>query len=418
MTQTLPLPEIRETRILVGTAVRKPLAVLQHYLQSLDWQELPPRHRLLYCFVADYPDPNDEALAYLKDWTAQRGGEVINGGPTALGDFRDTGTISHEWSVAAMQRVGRLKNRILSRASELRADYVFLADADLILDRTTIASLLSVGQPIACGVYWTHWQRPNHGQNVTVHAGPQVWLRHPYELSGMGLEEWEFRDRLIRRQLTKVTGQGACTLLTPQVWESGIDFTPLPDLPATGLWSGEDRHFCVHAERCHIPMWADPWPDIFHQYHLPEDLVEGAEMVKRLGAEHPRRARVGDLVSLTLTAMEGVPQPDGRQVQIPPQRVRGRLGALPLWPEVEEAVYGMDRGDTRIVPCHVPISYVIPQFRGQRRLIKVQVIDVKPYRVAPVIERELYVAPNGGGWLDATTLTPELHDLVAETANG
>lgn len=419
MSVLLPLPEQKQFRVLCGTAVRKPLPVLQAYLRSLDRQELPPGTVLTFCFVEDFPDKRDPALAFLKEWVAQHPGSVLlSGGPTATDDFTDQHGVTHQWAPSAMKRVGRLKNRLLQKAADERYDAVFLADADLILDTTTLASLIAADVPIACGVYWTHWQR-SPSPEVTVHAGPQVWLQHPYQLSGRGMDEAEFRRLLIDRQLVQVWGQGACTLIRTDVIRAGVSFSPFPGVAEVGLMAGEDRHFCLHAESRHIPMWADGWVDVFHQYHLPEDIAEGETWEQRLAAPHPERATTGDLFSATLTALEGVPQPDGRWTTVPPQKVRGRLGAVPMLPELEEALHEMRRGESRIVPVHFPVSHPIPQFRGTRRLVRVTLHDVKPYCVAPVIQKELYVGPRSGAYADGVTLTPAQHDgIIAEATNG
>jgi hypothetical protein len=245
-----------------------------------------------------------------------------------------------------------------------------------------------------------------------VHAGPQVWLQHPYQLYGRGLDEAEFRGKLIQRKLIQVWGQGACTLLDKRVLDNGLDFSPQPEVPQQGLMAGEDRQFCIGAERRHIPMYADAWPDIFHIYHLPDDTQRIPEMLSRLGAEHPERARTGDWVSLLLQPLEGIPNPSGPPALIGPQDVRGRIGALDLLPELEEAIYETPRGQTKIVPVHVPIHHPIPQLRGSKRLIRLTVVDVKPYQFAPVIEGELYTGELSRGFHDAVTLNPMQHDSI------
>ena len=60
--QLAPLPEFRDTKIVVGTSVRKPLVVLEAFLKSLAWQELPPRTQLIPIFVPDWPqkDPAED----------------------------------------------------------------------------------------------------------------------------------------------------------------------------------------------------------------------------------------------------------------------------------------------------------------------------------------------------------------------
>ena len=117
-------------------------------------------------------------------------------------------------------------------------------------------------------------------------------------------------------------------------------------------------------------------------------------------------------MSLILTPMEGIPQPNGGVSLVGPQQVRGRLGALALVPELEEAICEMTRGSTRIVPVHFPVSYPLPQFRGTKRLIKVELVDCKPMGYPPVVERELYVGQYAKGRLDGTTLTPDQHGSI------
>lgn len=407
--QLLPLPDHKETRVLVGTATRKSLPILEAYLRSYERQDLPRHVKLDYCFVADWPDPrgaDKEPYQYLKDWVGQRGGVVLDGGPTSASDFTDQHAQTHQWQVSAMNRVGKLKNRIFEKALRERYDHVFLADADLLLDPTTLQTLLADDVPVVAGVYWTHWQR-SPSPEVTVHAGPQVWLRHPYELSGRGMDEAEFRRRLISRELVQVWGQGALTLIRTEVLRAGVSFSPFPGNQGSGLWQGEDRHFSLHCEARHIPMHADGWVDAWHCYHLPDDIAAIPYWEARLAAPHPMRATLGDLVNVVITPLEGVPQPDGRWSTVPPQRVRGRLGALALMPEIEEGLYELERGQSAIVPVHFPVSHEIPQFRGTKRLYRVTLVDCKPFRFAPVIERELWAGKHSGAWADTTQFTPE-----------
>lgn len=417
MTELHPTPDHRNTTIVVGTSVRKHLDVLKVFLDSLAWQDLPPRTQLLPIFVPDWPQ-KDAAEEYLRTWVQERGGECLRGVPTTAGDFADTPEFdSHQWGLTAMRRVGANKNKIIHRARELKADALWLVDADLILDRTTLASLMAVEKPITTAVYWTHWTKRGF-ETRQIHAAPQVWLRHPYELSGRGMDEAEFRQKLINREVTRVWGFGACTLISRAVLEAGITFDPVPDIPQQGLMAGEDRQFCIRAERAHIEAFADPWPDIFHLYHADQHLPLIPEMVRRLGMAHPRKAVLGDLVSLKLEALEPVPHSNGGYQGIQRQHVRGRLGQIAVMPEIEEAVYGLARGETRVVPVHFPIHHVLPYFRGRRRLIRITLIDVKPLSWPPVLDAELFVGPNSGRWADTTTLSAEQLTAMEAVARG
>ena len=409
--QLAVLPEAYEPLIVVGTSCRKPLAVLQPYLESLAWQELPKRCKVHYVFVADFTKAQADAEAYLRTWVTERGGEVLRAVPAPVEDFSDApGLVTHQWSTNAMRRVGANKNKILQRAKELKADAVWLADADLLMDRTVLYSLWSVEKPIACAVYWTHWTKQGK-ETVPSHAAPQVWVRHPYLLDGRGMEEWEFRSKLVNRELTRVWGQGACTLIRMPVIHAGVSFEQIPERTMDqGLMAGEDRQFCIRAERTHIEMWADAWPDCFHIYHLPDDLQRIPVMQERCGTPHPPRAQFGHLVSLRLDALEPFPQPNGQWYRPPPQFLRGRLGAIPLLPELEAAVLALDRGTEHIVPVHVPLHYPLAYMRGKRRLIRVTLIDCKPFAYAPVLEAELI--PRASQTMDRTTLTPQQQAVV------
>src|SRR5207248_1094948 len=165
--QLAVLPDAYEPLVVVGTSVRKSAAVLAPYLASLAWQERPPRVKFHYAFVDDGCDRKARTL--LDEFVQTHGGEILRGVPAALQDFTDTHPISHQWSASAMRRVGANKNRILRRALELRADAIWLVDADLICDPTTLASLWAIEKPISCAVYWTHWNKSGY-ETRALHA--------------------------------------------------------------------------------------------------------------------------------------------------------------------------------------------------------------------------------------------------------
>ncbi len=410
MAEVRVLPDYREEIVVIGTSVRKPLPILQAYLASLDAQELPPRTRLVPAFVPDFAPDQQDAASYLMKWVNERGGTLIHGFPAQGKDFADAaGLQSHEWQPSAMARVGANKNRIIQYALAAKADYLWFVDADLILDSTTLASLLACEKPIVTGVYWTRWQRSTV-ETGRMDAMPQVWQGHPYQMEGNGLDAAEFRTKLVNRELVRVKGFGANTLIQRKVLEAGMTFDYLPDVPTTGMMAGEDRHFCIRCERAHIDAYADNWPDTFHIYHAPEDVQRIPAMQARLSATHPETARIGDLVSLKLRALEPVPVGPNRQAHSQPQWIRGRLGTIEMLPELEAAILGMKRGGTSIVKVHVPVHYPLPYLRGRIRLIEVTLIDVKPNSHPPVLDEDLYDT------VDLGTLTnPQRLSLVDET---
>ena len=402
----LPLPDQRKTRIIVGSTCRKPLEILKAHLASLDYQDLPPNVVMVPCFVPDFAPDQQDAADYLLRWVNERGGTLLQGVPTATADFSDAaGLPSHQWGQSAMARVGSNKNRIIQFAIETQADYLLFCDSDLILDRTTVASLLASDKHIVTGVYWTKWTNQTT-ETGRVDSGPQVWLNHPYQMDGRGMDAAEFRQKLLNRELTRVYGFGALTLLSRKVLEAGLNFDYLPDVPMTGLLAGEDRHFCIRAERMHIDAWADNWPDVFHIYHAATDIPQIPAMLARLGAVHPQQPALGDLVSVRLRALEPIPVAPGRVQHIGPQWLRGRIGQMAILPEIEEAIYGLSRGQTATVSVHFPVHYPVPVLRGRTRLMEVMLVDCKVFSFPPVVEKEMFVGPKSGAWTDRTTLTP------------
>lgn len=403
------LPSAKPLKILVGSVVRKRAEVLRAFLESLLWQEKPQGRplELSYAFVSDYPQ-EDVGEQLLKEFVKRAGGTVLvpKTRPPA-DDFSDASDVTHQWTKSAMARVGEHKNRLLQLTLEGGYDALWLLDSDLILDRTVLASLLACQRAVVSAVYWTRWHN-----DPKIHAGPQVWLRPPYVLDlGPHYPEHEFRKQLAEdRDLVRVAGLGACTLIQRSVIEKGVGFSRPPAFPTGGLWDGEDRYFCEWARRLHVDLWADAWPDIFHVYH-PSDAARIAEESGRLGAEHPKFPNIGHLVSLRLTNLED---------RVGPEFVRCRLGSGKLLPELEAAVLQMQRGDTKIVRLHFPSSYpTVPtnhgpfSLAGQNRLVECALLDCKPFALAPVIEEEFYASNEGSVVKDATQLTPEQHTVFA-----
>jgi hypothetical protein len=394
------LPYAKPIKILVGGPVRKNAAVLSAHLASLESQELPARVELDYLFVDDYPAP-DPAQQVLADFVAKHGGQVVKSGQAVTGDFTDQHPVTHQWTASAMTRVGNIKNGILAECVKGQYDYLWLIDSDLVLDRTTLASLLSCQRAVVSAVYWTRWN-----SDPLIHAGPQVWLKPVYQLGLPHYPESEFRRNLgVERRLERVGGLGACTLIRRDVIEKGVNFSKPEGFPSGGLWDGEDRHFCEWARRLHVDLSADAWPDIFHVYH-PQDVERVSDMAARFGAEHPLFANHGHLVSLRLTNIE-----DG----VGPYAVRCRLGDGTLLPEIEQHVQAMQRGEDKLVRVHFPATtkqFPGMDLRGQTRLIRIELIDCKPYALPPVLEDEYYVVAGIGTVQDKTALTQEQHDLI------
>jgi hypothetical protein len=368
-----PLPGVKPVRLLAGSCVRKSPVMVAAFLDTLTHQLLPPNVVLDVCLIDDNDDPASSDL--LRRWQADDAEHrLIEMAPDAAArsEYSDQKPQTHQWSAASMSRVGHLKNGLIQFACDNGYDGLWLLDADLLMGPRTLWSLYHTEAPVVCGVFWTQWQNEPSCPPL-----PQVWLRHPYQLDGRGWNSGDFLHALAARHRVEVWGQGACTLYRTEVFHKGVNYTTVPDLPTEGMWTGEDRHLCTRAERLHVPMIADAWPNIWHCYH-PQQIADIPVWAERLAQEEPGHARLGDAVSLHLQAVEPVPQEGGGTVHIERQHVRGILGRLSLIEDVETAILTLARGESRMLSVLYPPWAKAAILRGQRRLIQVTLVDWMP----------------------------------------
>lgn len=410
-----PIPPLKHVKVLVASVVRKPPEVLRAWLESLSWQKFrDPQPEVAYAFLANFAptDPfKDEGLALLKE-----SGALVVEEAAPVGDYGD-GERTRMWSQSSFERLGNLKNNLLQLCLTNQFDAIWLVDADVLCDPYTLQSLLDSEAPITSAVYWTNWQRKLYDSAEFVHAGPQVWLRHPYVLDDARFSEPEFRAVLINRRRVQVGGLGACTLIHRGAIEKGVSFAKVPEIAQIGgMWDGEDRHFCLRAQRLHVPLMADPWSDVAHAYH-PVEYGNIPEWMRALRDwPHFPRPQFGHLVSLKLDPLEPVQDAFGRFHHLGSRWVRGKFGVLPVMPEIEEAVGGLNAGEAAIVKVHYPVHYELPTLRNATRIFRVTLLDCKAFRYAPIIDAELFQAGASQRYLDATTLTQrQAEDMTAVT---
>lgn len=412
-----PIPPARVTRILVAVPVRKPRAIVTQLLKTLAWQRLHVKATIDYLFAPNFPSIGTEEVGTLNELGAFPNTVVWPN--LADGDGYADGQETRHWSVTGFSRLAAIKNRMLQYAMDGKYDFVWLLDADVMCDPGTLQSMLdtvdheawvqnnSIGLPITAGVYWTRWQRPVPGGRQPVHAGPQVWLVHPYGLHGRGWTEQEFRAALVERRRVRVWGLGACTLVPVHAIRKGVSFAQHAGLPAGPMSEGEDRHFCAHATDKHVPLFADAWPDIYHAYH-PSEYSQLADKVAALEYVPVDRPTVGTLVSAKLELLEPVREPNSdRWFRPSPRYLRGVLGTLPTLPQVEEALSMLACGTSTLEKLQFPAHWPHGSLRLQSRIARITLLDAKPFRVPPVIDEELFVGGGSLRTIDTTTLTAD-----------
>jgi hypothetical protein len=342
-------------RILCASVSNAPIEILRPHLDSILAQDLPKRVTLALAYISDGLGPETEKMLH------EAGARVAAASPKPANALYGVSEETHSWNTPTFDWLGAEKERLLELAKEERFDAILYVDSDLVLGPETVASLVHASKDIVSANFWTSW-------SPGTPPLPQVWLRHPYELSGKGVTQEEFLRSLDHRQLVPVGGLGALTLIRERVFDK-VSWAKVLGLPTDGMWQGEDRSFCINATRNHVELWADAWPDVFHVYrpsHLT--LVEG--WAARL-PERPETPKLGDLVSFALEAIEE------RELHGRREHIRGRLGAIRVLPEIEDALGSMKRGESRVVKVAFPVWWKVESYRAASRNVLVRLLDVK-----------------------------------------
>ena len=360
-------------KVLVGCCLRQQAHVVDYYCRSLRALQVPRDAELRFGFIDDGTD-GKEHIAALEPAL------VLPAEPRPPDAVYAITEQTHIWQHATFEHLARQKQRLLQYAIDAGYSHVFLVDSDILLESTTLVSLWETKCDITNAVFWTRWQ-------PDAPPMPQCWLSHPYGMKGLGMEEHEFLGSLTRRQAVRCIGGGACTLMATDALKRGIRYHPrLPGLPPDGMWQGEDRTFALLAARNHERQLADGWPDVFHAYRMEQRTPEALEEAWTvLSAPRQTRAKYGDMVSLTLDPLEDPPLATSLAAKSEMRCIRGRLGGLPLAPELESAILDMAPGDIRLINMRFPMWHPIEVYRGHEKVIKLMLVDVKPYSYAPVL---------------------------------
>ena len=436
-----PIPPERKVRILVGSVVRKPPEVLDAWLKTLEWQQLRTPTQIDYVFLHNFSATDsfrEGSLALLDAFSANGTTHFAQVQAPAAEDYGQNAT-TRQWTPEAWHRVGAAKDTIIQRALDENYDYLWLVDADVLCDPFTLQSLLDSADvehhridpsayrgPIVSGVYWTQWSKQSEEDAEHQHCGPQVWLRHPYEVSGRGWTAQSFREALVQRQRIRVWGLGACTLIPAHALRKGASFSRMGDLPPGPMSDGEDRHFCHRADNLHLELVADAWPDIYHAYHPSEydripEMLERLERVQYALPGGPNSdvnvfhlgtgyAKPGDLVSLRISNLE-------LNVALETQYIRGRLGVLNLLPELEEALHELPIGESKLVKAHYPVHAKNPQLRNQSFVMRVTLFDAKPFGLAPTIDEEVLLGGKSKKVIDCMAYDQKQVDEMVDGAS-
>ncbi len=148
-------------------------------------------------------------------------------GPLNLGD--------HCWNESLYSRMRIMRTEALKAAEVGGYHFVFSLDSDVLLrESDTLMHMLGADFPIMAGVFRAVWGNPD------APALPNVWEHGQNDMTDDFLQNAHRNPDHFR-----VGGLGACTLIRHDVWEKGVTYAPVYNLPRN--YRGEDRDFCVRA---------------------------------------------------------------------------------------------------------------------------------------------------------------------------
>lgn len=266
----------QQTRILIGSPIRQKPAILREFLESLNTLD-QTNLTFDYCFVDDNTDNASQAL--LQAFAKAKGDHcfILSAGESQEG--YDCNEITHIWKDETVWKVAAFKDWIIQRACAGNYDYLFLIDSDLVLHPATVKQLLAAQKEIVSNIFWTSWYPDSPLQ-------PQVWLSDQYTFysqepgENLTEEEKQCRAALFVATLKmpgtyEVGGLGACTLISKQALDQGVNFKRLHNV---SFW-GEDRHFCIRAVALGLKLYVDTHYPAYHIYR--ESYLSGVEAFKK-----------------------------------------------------------------------------------------------------------------------------------------
>lgn len=237
-------------KVLIHTPVHNRAWVLPDFLEALAAQKLPSSVKIEYRF--DVNDSQDSSTSILENFkhASDKIVEVVRHpwSPLNLPD--------HQWSPERYSRMILMRNNALAEAESYGARFLFSIDSDVILENpNTLAHLMEADVPVIAGVFMAKW-----GNRDAV-ALPNVWQCGQNEMTD------EFLDGIATAENhVTVGGLGACTLIRRDVWDAGVNYSLINNVPSN--YRGEDRYFCVRAAVAGIPLIACSHMKVTHRDRL------------------------------------------------------------------------------------------------------------------------------------------------------
>ncbi|GIV04636.1 MAG: hypothetical protein KatS3mg016_0211 [Fimbriimonadales bacterium] len=259
--------EVTTPRVLIVSPVRQKPTILKHFLfglQQLDTAEIETE----YLFIDNNEDGHSSQM--LREFANQTDAPVRRL-RVPVGEPYIRNEIQHQWNESLIWRLAAIKDGALHAALQHGFDYAFLVDSDLVLHPQTLRQMIAYRREIVSQVFWTSWS-PDQPPL------PNVWYTDFYTLYRVSRSQQVPPEEQRRRAeaflsalafqpgLYRVSGLGACTLITRKAIEAGVCFSELRG----SMLMGEDRHFCLRAESLGFSLFADSTLPPLHLYRESE----------------------------------------------------------------------------------------------------------------------------------------------------
>jgi len=235
--------------ILITSLIHNREWILDDFLNCLSNIDYPI-NKLKFYFIIN--NSTDDSIKYLKEWCNDKDAVISEY------NFPLPSKKEHSWTDSLLQHMAAMRNNTLDIARQLDCDYMINIDSDILFTEGVIKHLVTCDKKIISPVFWAGW-----GTDKKL---PQVWERGGYEISDSFINMLK-----TYRAIFKVGGMGAFSCIHKSVWEKGVNYSKVYNLPSDVR--GEDRDFCIRATTHGFNLWASTYCDMIHM-DSPEMLKE------------------------------------------------------------------------------------------------------------------------------------------------
>jgi len=248
-------------KILLFSSLKKPKEVINATITS--WLELKTDEKFSFDILVHDDNYDSNSSHLITSFAENSKLSIANFEVTKKDSYEG----DHRWNLEQIDRISEIKNKGIEYALANNYDFLFLVDADLVLHPKTLLSLLFAQKDFIFEIFWTQF----YGES---YYKPNAWDFHSW-----GYYNEETILQLSEPGIYRIGGGGACSLLSKEILEKGLNFNRIQSLK----YNGEDRHFCSRAQALGYEIFVDTHYPAYHIFHVSQ--VEEAEYWFQNGAD-------------------------------------------------------------------------------------------------------------------------------------